>query len=402
MGEGFQTHLGLSGTDRTFLWLAANFLKAETGSRLYLTRRPVFSRSTGIVAVNGFKEALQLMFQTGRKTLIVLNRNDLTADGLSKADRMGIRLIVWDHNGPTPEAARHLNRAVPVRRVICVSGDQADESRHRPVFRKIEVIPNPVDTGFWKPGRPNPGRHEVVFLGAITESKGFHHLAQAWPVVRSMVPDARLTVCGDAQLYDRRNRRGRLGVAAEDFEQKWIHPHLGRSRREAANMGVTFAGTVSPRRLKKILGRAAVGVVNPNVTTSGETFCISAAEMQACGLPVVGGRAGGLHHTVQDGISGQLLAKPGDLALTLANLLADPRRRMAMRGPARRHIRKFAPAPIFGQWIRLVRAVESGAPARPPAFLFRSRGMFTKNERRRLIKRLFQILGLSWLGDRLG
>jgi glycosyltransferase involved in cell wall biosynthesis len=57
------------------------------------------------------------------------------------------------------------------------------------------------------------------------------------------------------------------------------------------------------------------------VLPSMEGFGIAAIEASACGVPVVGLRAGGLLDAVQDGVTGVLVG-PGELA-SLSNVLID-------------------------------------------------------------------------------
>jgi D-inositol-3-phosphate glycosyltransferase len=57
-----------------------------------------------------------------------------------------------------------------------------------------------------------------------------------------------------------------------------------------------------------------------------ESFGMVALEAQACGVPVVGSRAGGLRHVVADGDSGVLVEgwDPADYAQQVARVLTEP------------------------------------------------------------------------------
>lgn len=45
--------------------------------------------------------------------------------------------------------------------------------------------------------------HHIIYLGDMSERKGFPHLLQAWPVVRAADPTARLTIVGKGALVGR-------------------------------------------------------------------------------------------------------------------------------------------------------------------------------------------------------
>lgn len=68
-------------------------------------------------------------------------------------------------------------------------------ARRWPVTRLFEAVPAPaveVDGSL--------RTHSVVFLGDLSERKGFQLLVEAWPAVRDAVPDATLLVMGKGRL----------------------------------------------------------------------------------------------------------------------------------------------------------------------------------------------------------
>ena len=212
-----------------------------------------------------------------------------------------------------------------------------------------------MDTALFPAPIEQRDRHTIVFVGAIRLSKGFHHLAAVWPAVKQAVPQARLIVLGSAELYDRGTRLGPLGVADEQFEEVHIIPQLGRTRAAAATIGVTFEGLVPPARIRDILSRAAIGIVNPNWRDSCETFCVSAVEIQAAGAAVVGGRAWGLRETVDDGETGILISSRRQLRDVLISLLTTTRALELGRNGPNWVARHFSPEVIVPRWEAVIR-----------------------------------------------
>lgn len=109
-------------------------------------------------------------------------------------------------------------------------------------------------------------------------------------------------------------------------------------------------GDVSP-----LLARADLLLM----TSRSESFCLSALEAMACGVPVLATHVGGLPEVVMDGKTG-LLFPVGDerLAVRLAvDLLTDPQRHHAMKLAAVRHAQRFSCASAVAAYEDLYRGL---------------------------------------------
>jgi phosphatidylinositol alpha-1,6-mannosyltransferase len=156
----------------------------------------------------------------------------------------------------------------------------------------------------------------LLSVGFLIKQKGHETAIRALPSLVKEWPDLRYLVVGDGP------ERGRLeSLAAE----------LG----VAAN--VSFLGRVPEAELLAAY-KAADVYVQPSVVVDGVTegYGISFVEAGAAGLPVVGGRCGGVIEAVVDGVTG-FLVTPGDapdFARAVSTLLRDGdlRRRMGDAG----------------------------------------------------------------------
>ena len=61
----------------------------------------------------------------------------------------------------------------------------------------------------------------VVFLGSITDSKGFLEICRMWKGIVKQVPDTQLLVMGSGALYGE-TKLGSYGIADSNFENKFI------------------------------------------------------------------------------------------------------------------------------------------------------------------------------------
>jgi phosphatidylinositol alpha-1,6-mannosyltransferase len=126
------------------------------------------------------------------------------------------------------------------------------------------------------------------------------------------------------------------------------------ARRRGVADRVRFLTAVADADLPALYNGAALylGLSRPEELLI-EGFGISLTEASACGIPVVGGRAGGIPDAVRDGETG-LLVDSTDLGAVLAavrSLLADPALRMRLGQAGRRAVESHY------NWERVTREV---------------------------------------------
>ncbi|MBO3460287.1 glycosyltransferase family 4 protein [Aetokthonos hydrillicola Thurmond2011] len=364
--------LALGGTDSLVLRLAYQLASTSNGIGVYF-----FSNHapTPVDKLSQFQaENLSNAVAQARKleldVVIFNNRaNEETVAGVQECEILAQPCIVWDHNGPSPTMANLFESSQFVRRVICVSASQSDELRDHRVFKKTEFVYNFIDIDSSKYTSCVKNALAVCYLGSLTPSKGFQHLAKAWPAVHAIFPEATLTVLGSSKLYNRYTNLGSLGIADPEFERCAIVPYLGGTPEEIKAMGVTFMGLVSPQDIPKIVSSKVLGVVNPNCLGSYETFCVSAIEIQAAGTAVVAANYGGLRETVKNGYTGVLINSERELSSTLIKLLSNPEKLnlMGIRG-YEWVFNNFRSDIVVERWISLLQSVTRGEKAYPPKF----------------------------------
>jgi glycosyltransferase involved in cell wall biosynthesis len=181
-----------------------------------------------------------------------------------------------------------------------------------------------IDTDFfWAPERSEAPQPSVLFLGRLHEKKGATDLIHALARLRSDGLSAACTVAGSGP------------------EEEAVHT-LARDLR----VEVRFVGAVDPRRARELLHGARVLCVPSTTASSGDSegFGLVFAEAQACGVPVVSYRSGGVPEAVVDKETGLLATERDvdDLALQLRALLTDDEQWFRMSSAGRtRTVAKF-------------------------------------------------------------
>ena len=165
----------------------------------------------------------------------------------------------------------------------------------------------------------------VTYMGSLVPAKAFHMLAEIWPQVEQQVPDAKLQIIGTGKLYDRDANLGRFGIAQEDYENyfmQYLTDAEGHIR-----PSVKFLGLVGEEKEDYFVD-TSVGVVNPSGID--ETFCLSAVEMEICGVPIIARKKYGLLDTVIHQKTGLLFRNRKQFLNATVKLLKDTKMNSAM------------------------------------------------------------------------
>lgn len=178
----------------------------------------------------------------------------------------------------------------------------------------IEILNPGVDLSMFHPGVSAcavrqkyllDGRRVLLTTARLVKKKNVHSVLQALPRVIDQVADVHYLVAGD-------------GNEREPLEA--LRDELG------LQAYVTFLGQMEHSQLPALYCASDLFVM-PSYDAGGdiETFGISFAEANACGLPVIGGRSGGTGDAVIDGETG-LLVNPHSvdgITAAIIRLLSD-------------------------------------------------------------------------------
>ena len=205
------------------------------------------------------------------------------------------RSILWLHNQTSWSFVDSFLKAGGYR-VVCPSAYLANHYRALSGWlEKIAVISNSYASVF-APTVDSPARR-LLFIGAITPSKGFTELMQIWSYLVTQNLDLEFAIAGGIRLHSSDTKLGDLGVADYKYEKHFIQPWYDAL---PAAFRPYFLGSLPPVDLQREIAQAWAVIVNP-CWHAPETFAVSAVEAQACNRTVFGVMAGGLGETVYRG-----------------------------------------------------------------------------------------------------
>jgi glycosyltransferase involved in cell wall biosynthesis len=204
----------------------------------------------------------------------------------------------------------------------------------------IQVISNAIDLSAFTPApqRDTNGLVRLLYVGRFNVFKNVETLVEAVGKLSQMdVGEFELNLVGEGEQRPVLER---------------IVSELGLTRR------VKFAGWVARDQIADHYRLADVFVT----ATTWEGMPNTVLEAMACGLPIVGTQASGLHELVRDGLNGYLVPTkdPEALAQALARLMGDGYERRRMGRESRRLAeREFAWEYIASQYLEVYKQVES-------------------------------------------
>lgn len=194
---------------------------------------------------------------------------------------------------------------------------------------KILVIPNGVDLSEI-PRNISKIAYRVVCVARLSWEKGLDDLINAWGKVILEFPQAELFMVGE-------------GPERSKLEQLIFKKDLGRN--------IALLGRLDHKRTLEILSSASVFVC-PSLA---EGLGIAFIEAQACGVPVVGTRVGGIPDVVEDGVSGILVPPRSSetLAKAITLLLKDSNLAGRLKVKAQSRLDRYLWPKIVGQFADL-------------------------------------------------
>lgn len=335
---------GIGATEYLFVLIASQLTKTYRDEIEiifmydYAGRFPVYLNQ---IQVKNTMDAVTIAKKIGVDLLVLRSMPD--ANLFHHIEFIQQKVITWSHNRIWIELADMISKNKYVVRNICVGAHQALDLADHDIFKKTEVIFNPVMINkCYKRDLKEP---VVTFVGHIDKARGFHVLAKVWKDVIQEVPNARMNVIGSATLYDRNVEVGGLGIANKKYEKrfsKYISLEDG-----SIMPSVNFLGIVGQEK-EDIFKTTSVGVINP---TGYETLGLSGLEMEACGIPLVTANKHGQSEIVKHKYSGYLFNRNRDLKKYLITLLIDTELNNQMGINAKNYVNeKFDINNILSQW----------------------------------------------------
>ena len=337
---------GTGGTQFCFLMLMRYLAMyyPETSIVCYHTGEQFFP--DGVIDVRLKSESDLFVSNLDDVDILLFRCNGGDEKWYSAIENISPHCVAWAHNDITSKELRCLESSKKIKRVVCVGQQQYDRMVDTKIFDKTTYIYNMYECDRQEYDRA-ASKPIVTYVGSLVKGKGFHVLAKQWRNILKQVPDAELYVLGSSQTYN---------DSVCEFKTDYERECISTLSDENGNLlpSVHFCGNLGASKVD-IYNMTKVGVVNPTAKT--ETFCLGAVEMQACGVPIVSKRKGGLLDTVSDGKSGLLYLTESSLCKCIVKLLKDDRLNAQFGDFAKCYVERFSPKLIVKEWMQMFSSI---------------------------------------------
>jgi colanic acid/amylovoran biosynthesis glycosyltransferase len=203
--------------------------------------------------------------------------------------------------------------------------------------QKVTLIPIPVDTDYFRPAPSNSEAIRLLSVGRLTELKGHSYGIKAVHALMDKGYELRYDIVGQ-------------GEEKENLEKLIADLGLGHS--------VKLHDKRTQAEILNLMQDSDIYLMTSIVDRSGrgEAQGLVTGEAQACGLPVVGFKSGGVPSTLADGRTGFLVPEKDVVAMAerLAFLIDHPEERGQMGIEARKFVeQEFSLEVISWKWSEL-------------------------------------------------
>ena len=345
---------------RLLFWIAAR------GHDVHLIGNVLSGNLRGVTASTGIAWLESgLIKDSTNPAILVLNDAPSDEDWHKVAHLPNIIRLYWP-GVPFPFKWLERINDGSLHRIVCVSRCHRDWYRIYRGFDHIEYSYLGVDLDLIDEATCSKFTEPTVISVSIPRrTKGFHNLLNAWKRVRTEIPNARLRICGAASMHDPKTQLGRTGILDAELENEFPE-FFSNPPQTCRQNGIDLMGTLNLKSVYSDIKGANVAVVNTNWSGSVETYCRSAVEAQAAGIPVVGAKRGALPETIQDGATGILVNRPSPIILgaAIVRLLRDDSLSKRMGNSARIWARSQADySTLVLDWENIIRRAQTGEPA---------------------------------------
>lgn len=351
-------NIGLGGTQYLFMLVVSNLQKQfnnEKENYILLTNQQINIDSNILQysQVKDIKEAYKWC-NNNYYDYLVIRENDINLFSEKEIRESKTSFILWAHNYIGKNTENLLYRQKKIAKLICVSRQQYINMRNSLAYKKMTYINNCLGRYIDDKNLDETlkkGNH-IYYIGAIEPSKGVHNVIKIFKSVNKKNKNSKLVIIGGmGNLRAKDTKTGTMQLTYPNYENKL----LNMIKSNKLEKKVEFTGILNSNEIKeKVKENPGIGLVSISRPFIGETFCMTALELESYGIPVVSRRRyDGLETSVKRFTTGFLEITDRKLVKRILEIEQDNDLYIQMARNSIEHAKNFSITKIVYEWQKL-------------------------------------------------
>ena len=352
-------NIGIGGTQYLFMLVVSNLQKkygSSTNKYILLTNQKL-NVSYNVLEyeqVKDIKEAYKWC-EENEYDYLIIRANDIISFQREEIKKSKVKFILWAHNyiGKRTEKITFLEKNIV--KLICVSKQQYINMKTSIAYKKMTYINSCIGSYVdnKKEDKPIKNTNKIYYIGAIEPEKGVHNVIEIFSKIYKKKNNVKLILIGGLGSLRAKNiTLGKLQLSYPKYEEKLLELIEKNNIKDK----VEFLGVLDNREIKEIISKnPGIGLLSVSRPLMGETFCMTALELESYGMPVVArDRKDGLRTSIKNQKTGFLEKTDKKIAKRIIEIINDNKRYEDMSHNAIEYAKQFSITNIVDRWNKIL------------------------------------------------
>lgn len=350
-------NIGIGGTQYLYLLIVSNLQKKnidKENTYVLLTNCEINVKKDIVTYKNveSINEAYTWC-ENNKYEYLVIRANKITSVNENNLKNGKTKIILWAHNYVDKSVEKILYENENIVKLICVSKQQYINLRSSIAYSKMTYINNCIGSYIDSARIQYKKNNNIIYyIGAVEPNKGIHELIKIFSSINKKNPNTRLMIIGGiGKLRAKEIELGKMQITYKEYEKKII----ALINKRGLNARIEFKGVLDAKQIRNIIkDNGGIGVVSVSRPLMGETFCMTALELESYGIPVIARkRCDGLSTSICNEYSGFLEKKDSGIIKDVDLLIKNEHIYREMSCNAIKYAKTFSVTSTIEKWCKL-------------------------------------------------
>lgn len=352
-------NVGIGGTQYLFMLVVSNLQKKYNSStnKYMLLANQMINISPDVVEyerVEGLKEAHEWC-EKNEYDYLIIRANAINEFPIEDIKKSKVKFILWAHNYIDKKVEKILHLEKNIIKLICVSKQQYINMKTSIAYKKMTYINNCI--GSYVDAEKNDKKlkntKRIYYIGAIEPEKGVHNVIKIFSKINKKDKSTKLLLIGGlGNLRSRVISLGKLKLTYPKYEENLLELIEKNDIKDK----VEFLGVLNNKQIKEIiLKKPGIGLISVSRPLMGETFCMTALELESYGIPVLArDRKDGLRTSIKNKKTGFLERTDNKIVRRSIKLIEDDLLYEKMSYNSIAYAKEFSITKIVDRWYEIL------------------------------------------------